>query len=183
MYLLDAGIVIGFQQANLLADLVTLARTLPMAIVEEVHDELTDAARGKPAEARRASEALDGSDIDVVKILVGSDAARTLTEMRDGRSSVKDKDLGEDASIAFAMFDPRFTFVSHERVAIFCAVSCLEGRVMTFHPFLRTAVARGAITRGRAVALGTAVLAAKKSWPPAPVWWHRWGVEGAAQDG
>jgi hypothetical protein len=47
MYLLDTGIVLGFQKSKQLEALVDAAAHVPIAFVEEVYDEVTEPRAGK----------------------------------------------------------------------------------------------------------------------------------------
>lgn len=181
MYLLDTCIVAAFQQAGEIEAFVEIATAVPIVLVEEVYDELTDPSRGKPERAREAKASLDGV-VTVIGIVVGAPAAQTLAQLRKTRSSTKD--LGEDASIALALHDDRLTFVTHEARAVFDAVESIAPRVLTLHPFLRHIVGHGAIDRSVACRISASILRAKKAeWRAPPAWCADWTAAAPLEPG
>jgi hypothetical protein len=176
MYLLDTCIVAAFQQAGELAALVEVASAAPVALVEEVFDELTRHVSGR---SRASSEEIDRvlrPAVQVIGIGIDSPAAHTLAQLRATRS--KTDDLGEHASIALCSHDLGLVFVSHDRRAVFEAVEAVAPRVLTLHPFLREVTEKGALTRATAqraaAAIQNAKAAKKQAWPLAPTWWSPW---------
>jgi hypothetical protein len=108
-YLLDANVVSYFFDANRQRELAAASARCPMAMVDEVRQELErDRARGGPA--FRAW--LTASGIEVRSIEVGSAASATLAQLLPPVPSGKDR--GERASIALAAHDPSLTFVTND---------------------------------------------------------------------
>jgi predicted nucleic acid-binding protein len=172
-YLLDTGIVFGFLKPGHLGVLVSASNVVPLAIVEEVYDEVTDPRNGKHAmSAKQAKASIDASAIHVESIMLGSAAADTLTAIRSGRTS--SSDVGEAASIALAVHDERYVFVTNDAAATKRALQELRGRTMTFHPFLRELVSRGALPSNQAAKLAVDIKSLKDWTAIEPVWWATW---------
>jgi len=143
MFLLDTGIVLGFQKSRHLDALMAGSVRVPPVITEEVYDEITDPHGGKhgPA-ASAAKKAIDGSRIEVRSIALGSDAAMTFASLRIGKTSPT-ADLGEAASIAVAAHDRAITFVTNDGAASLRSLQELRGRTVSFHPFVAILVEAG----------------------------------------
>jgi hypothetical protein len=174
MYLLDTGIVLGFQKSGHLDALTDSARVLPIGLVEEVYDEITDPRgdRHKKA-AAEAQTAIDGSRIEVRSIALGSAAAQTMGTLRLGKTS-RTADLGEAASIAVAAHDPVLTFVTNDAAASLRALQELRGRTLSFHPFLALVVEAGGLSSERAAHIAKAIQALSDWRATHPHWWERW---------
>lgn len=176
MYLLDTSIVAAFQQAGALDRLVEIANGVPVALVEDVYDELTRHVRGKSGEISKEIREKLHPAVQVLGIDAEAPSWRTFEQLRATRRSTDD--LGEHASIALASHDLRLVFVAHDRRAVFEAVEAIALRVLTLHPFLRSVVERGAIERQAARQIASGILAAKAArgqpWPPPPTWWTPW---------
>ncbi|HEX2569890.1 MAG TPA: hypothetical protein VH877_10075 [Polyangia bacterium] len=74
-YLLDTQIVVGFQRAGRLQTLTDASAIVPLVLVEEVYDELTDPVSKKPdtlQRGRQAQTAIDAARFMVRSIAVGS---------------------------------------------------------------------------------------------------------------
>src|SRR5438045_1355552 len=97
MYLLDTGIVLGFQKAGHLDALTEASAMVPIAIVEKVYDEITDPRDGRHAKAASlAKRNIDDSRFAVRSIAVGSPASATFASLRIGKTNPT-ADLGEAA--------------------------------------------------------------------------------------
>jgi hypothetical protein len=174
MYLLDTGIVLGFQKASQLDALTDAAAHVPIAIVEEVYDEVTEPRGGKHAAlASLAKRAIDGSNIELRSIAVGSPESATFGAFRAGKSSPT-ADLGEAASIALAAHDGSLTFVTNDAAASLRALQELRGRTLSFHPFLAILVERVGLSAARAGALATTIRGLGDWRATHPLWWDAW---------
>lgn len=174
MFILDTGIVLGFQKANHLDALTEAAAHVPLIIVEEVYDELTDPRNGKHVDAAsRARFAIDGSNIERRSIALGSIEAMTFASLRIGKKSAT-ADLGEAASIAVAAHDASLTFVSNDAAAALRGLQELRGRTLSFHPFVAILVERGALTMAKAGTLAAAIRSVSDWKATHPLWWDPW---------
>lgn len=109
-YLLDTNVISYFLQASREKELSDAAKLIPMAIVGEVRSELAaDTKRGGAAFAKW----LAGSGIDVKELIVGSPAANTLAQLAS--KAVTARNMGERASVALALVEAGFTFVTHDK--------------------------------------------------------------------
>jgi hypothetical protein len=173
-FLLDTGIVLGFQKAGHLDALVGSAARVPLALAEEVYDEITDPRGGRHGDAAaRAKRAIDGSAIDVRSIMTGSAAETTFSALRAGRASPT-ADLGEAASIALAAHDPDLTFVTNDAAASLRSLQELRGRTLSFHPLLRALVEGGGLPAARAGELAVAIRTLGDWRATHPLWWDAW---------
>lgn len=180
MFLLDTGIVLGFQKSKHLDALVAASTRVSIAFVEEVYDEITDPRGGKhAAAAEQAKVAIDGSRIAVRSIAVDSPEAATFAALRRGKSSPT-ADLGEAASIALSAHDTGITFVTNDAAASLRALQELRGRTLSFHPFLALLVERGAIHVHTAAVLATGIRTLGDWRASHPLWWDSWLVQAAA---
>lgn len=162
-YLLDANVLIYFESAGELPALLAAAAAARLVLVREVHDEVVNRKKGPPAKTLLTRSAVEVQSLPLRAVPV-------LASIRGGRSSSgpgTTTNLGEDASIALAIFDPDLIFVTGDREAAFHALNELRGRVMTMHVFLREIVGGGALPRPIADRVGTAI-------PHLPSWWATW---------
>jgi hypothetical protein len=174
MYLLDTGIVLGFQKSGHLEALTEASGRVRIAIVEEVYDEITDPRGGKHAVAAcQAKRAIDGSGIELRSIPVGSPAASTFSLLRIGKTSPT-ADLGEAASIAVAVHDGSVTFVTNDAAASLRALQELRGRTLSFHPFLGILAEGGGLPATRAGAIAQAIRGLGDWRASHPLWWDAW---------
>lgn len=174
MFLLDTGIVLGFQKSNQLHALIQAAENVPIAIVEEVYDEITDPRNGKhAASALSAKTAIGASKITVRSIAVGSPEAVTFGSLRLGKTSPT-ADLGEAASLALAAHDLGLTFVTNDAAACLKGLQELRGRTLSFHPFVAILVERGGMTMGTAGILAAAIRGLVDWRASHPLWWDGW---------
>lgn len=165
-YLLDACIVISFQQAGLLQSLCDAAERIPMTLVEEVYLELTAPRKNKQQTAARGAKAcLDTSRIKRERLLIGSPEAALFARLHQLPGATTNR--GESACIALAQHRPHLCFVTADSSAAFRALQELRGRTTTVHPFLRTLTEQGTLNPTQATHLGT------QSWLP-PTWWPTW---------
>jgi len=166
--------MLGFQKARHLDALTEASAHVPLIMVEEVYDEVTDPRNGKHADAAsRAKFAIDGSKINRRSIALGSIHATTFASLRTGKSSAT-ADLGEAASIALAAHDASLTFVSNDAAATLRGLQELRGRTLSFHPFVAVLVERGALTMAKAGTLATAIRALGDWKATHPLWWDNW---------
>lgn len=174
-YLLDAGVVVLFQRAGELDQLVHASRLLPMAIVKEVYQELTEPQPAKPATMARARvtrKLLDGSAIRRLELRVDSPGIAKFVELRGGRKTAHDR--GEAASIALASEDPELVFVTADREGALLALDELDGaagpRVERLAWFVRRLVEAGAVTPPCTRTLEPYLRGAGSL----PSWWLEW---------
>lgn len=170
-YLLGANVIIPFQQAGRLADLVTAAGQVAMAIVDDVFDELT--LPKKPTEPQTkwmvdAERALRGSAVAHIPVFAGSEEDNVRTALK---ASV---DAGEAASIAVASRRTDLVFVTEDVRAVqgkprlYRELPGETGRIMGMHAFLRVLVERGALSAASCKAIAS-VRALDE-----PLWWANW---------
>jgi hypothetical protein len=172
-YLLDTGIVLGFQKCGHLDALADAASSVAVALVEEVYDEITDPRGGKHVDAAsKARRVIDASKISLCSIPLGSTEARTFSAIRRGRTS--SADLGEAASIAVAVHGPSYVFVTNDGAASLRSLQELRGRTMSFHPFLRVLADAGAIGPERSDEIATAIQGLRDWGATQPTWWGQW---------
>jgi hypothetical protein len=173
-YLVDTGVVLGFQKAGHLDALADAGHGISLVLVEEVYDEVTDPRNDKHAVAARdAKRLIDASKVRVCSISLGSPAAATHSSIRAGKKSAT-ADLGESASIAFAVHNAGFTFVTNDAAASLRGLQGLRGRTLSFHPFLALLVESGALLRHRSEAIAIAIRKLSDWRAIQPVWWDDW---------
>lgn len=174
MFLPDAGILIRVQRAGHLPALAAAAATAPMALAQEVYDELTKPRQGKHALlAKQAKQILDGSQIQLRSVQLGSPAATSFTRLRGNKTNVV-ADRGECASVALAIHDPTLRFVTIDRSMTFTALNELPGRVLTLHRFLRELVEGTHLARQAARDIADTVRPQGGMHAPEPEWWAAW---------
>ncbi|WP_437878418.1 hypothetical protein [Sorangium sp. So ce513] len=170
-YLLDANVVIPFQRAGSLKALVAAANCVPMAIVDDVLDELTLPRKPTDPVTRLMTEAdreLRGSSIELIEVLAGSEEDAT----RGALMALVDR--GEAASIAVASRRLDLVFVTEDVRAVqgkprlYRELPGEVGRIMGLHAFLRVLVERGALS----ATLASAVAVSRDLDPP--LWWAGW---------
>lgn len=166
-YLLDTMVVSYFLQASCERKLADASKTVSMAIVEEVRDELhADKTRGGASFLRW----LESSRIDVRDIQLDSAEAATLIQLTAGAPT--SKNLGERASIALAAHDPTLVFVTHDKNGLWLAVRELwqaGERVLGVAPFLRRLVESEAVTQSSVLDDVVKHVAGDN-----PTWWAKW---------
>jgi predicted nucleic acid-binding protein len=178
-YLLDTNVVVIFQKAGRL-DALVAAASVPMAMVDDVYDELTVPKLGKPktAEMIEVAVAIRESAIKVEEISAGSteDAIRTSFLARTrGRPGA-----GEAASVAFAVERDDHVVVTTDRAAVasparlYAELPGEVGRMLGLHAFLRTLVDWTALDR--AVARHVSDEAQTLSNLDPPHWWAAWSA-------
>jgi hypothetical protein len=167
--LLDTMIVSYFLEAGAEEQLAAAAKTVPMAIAEDVRRELrNDAVRGGKA----FEKWLATSNIEVRAIPVGSVASSTLHELLKPNPG---QGLGERASIALAAADATLTFVTHDKGALWIAVREIWAageRVLGLAPFLRRLFEGSALTDLDTVE--EIMSLAYKGAAQWPTWWPTW---------
>ncbi len=170
-YLLDANAVIPFQRARCLNALVDAAKSVPMAIVDDVLEELTLPRRPTDPETNLMKEArreLRGSSIALIEVLAGSEEDTTRSAF------MAFVDRGEAASIAVASRQSEMIFVTEDVRAVqgkpklYRELPGDVGRIMGLHAFLRVLVEQGALS----ATLAKAVAASRDLDPP--LWWPGW---------
>ncbi|WP_437947558.1 hypothetical protein WME98_43540 [Sorangium sp. So ce296] len=170
-YLLDANVVIPFQRAGGLKALVAAANSVPMAIVDDVLEELTLPRKPTDPETNLMKEAdreLRGSSIELIEVLAGSEEDATRTTL------MAFVDRGEVASIAVASRRLDLVFVTEDVRAVqgkprlYRELPGEVGRILGLHAFLRVLVERGALS----ATLARAVAASRDLDPP--LWWAGW---------
>lgn len=166
-YLLDTMVISYFLQAGREAALADAAQRCPMAIVDEVRDEL-ERDRKRGGKTFRAWLATSG--VNVMPIIVGSPASETLAALVSPASPTKN--LGERACIALASSDPSLTLVTHDKGAAWIALRELwmpGERVLGLAAFLRRVATDGfdatVVDDLAAVALDPG---------QKPTWWAPW---------
>jgi hypothetical protein len=174
-YLLDANVVIKFQQAGLLDELAKAAAKVPMAIVDDVRDELTVPKRGKPitAEMKEAARVLGDGVIELLEIEADSFEDKTRIALRARRAGA-----GEAGSVAIASQHPNLIFVTEDAKAVegkpklYRELPGETGRIIGLHAFLRVLVERGALVADSVRAMD-AVARMRGEFAP-PLWWDEW---------
>jgi hypothetical protein len=145
-----------------------------LALVEEVYDEVTEPRNGRHAAAAQdAKRLIDASKLGVCRITLGSPAAATHSLLRAGKKSAT-ADLGESASIAFAVHNAGFSFVTNDAAASLRGLQELRGRTLSFHPFLALLVESGALLRHRSETIAIAIQRLADWRAIEPVWWQDW---------
>ena len=172
-YLLDAGVVISLQRTGHLDVLASLGSHADLALVEEVYDELVRPRSGKYPRAASEAKAVLDAHVTVVSIDVGSDAAERLLALRARRTSAR-ADLGESASIAWAVDHAEYIFVTRDAAASYLALEELQGRTRSFYHFLREAVELAALDRVTAKAIADAAEQSPGVNAAPPLWWTDW---------
>ncbi len=172
-YLLDSDVVIPFQRADGLDALAAAAKVVPMAIVDDVFEELTRPKKPTdpvPHWMKKADEALRRSSIELIEVFAGSaeDTTRDVLMRVVG--------TGEAASVAVAARRSELIFVTEDARAIHGNPKLYRelpgdvGRVMGLHAFLRVLVERGALS----AKLARAVAVSRDLVPP--LWWSDWAA-------
>jgi hypothetical protein len=175
-FLLDANVLVDFQNASLLPALVKAAQVIDMAVAEQVFDEVTlpkaDDSSDLVGKKRQAAIALRGSRIAQVEILPGTPEAVLMQALLAPFQTIK-KDHGEAASIALAASDPSLLFVTGDKTAVLWALNELfhtGERVMRVPIFVRTLFERGVLDL--TTLKGVAERAASHG--AVPSWWASW---------
>lgn len=175
-YLLDANVVIKFQQARRLDELATAAAAVPMAIVDDVRDELTVPTKpGKPmtAEMMEAARMLGDSAIALFEITVPSPEVAIRAGLR-----ARGAGRGEAGSVAVASQHLDLIFVTEDAKAVagkpklYRELPGETGRILGLHAFLRVLVERGAIGAESAIGISEAAKTVSNIDPP--LWWSGW---------
>ncbi len=175
-YVLDTGVVVGLQKSGHLGVLAKAARAVRIVLVEDVYDEVTAPRGGKRAvEAKEAKTLIDASDVKTESIPMGSPMADAYEALRAGKSSPT-ADVGEAASIAYAIHHPVAVFVANDRAAALRGLQELRGRTMSFHPFLRELVDSRSVTRREAEQIGKDIRKLNDWNAPEPLWWFDWAL-------
>lgn len=133
VHLIDTNVVWFFFEAGQKDALKSIANVVPLAVVEEVHQEsLNHKQRGAEYRTWQASSA-----IAVRPLAVGGRGAACLSALR--KSSNNMAGLGEDASIALAVEDPSVVFVTNDKRGHWVGAREVvgAGRVLRFWAFLR----------------------------------------------
>lgn len=177
IYLLDANVVIDFDQARALSALVT-QRVVELQLVEQVYDELctpsVDDSPHRASEKKRVAKLLRPRFTAPIEILPGTHAAQVMRHLQSRKTSNNPaKDRGEAASIAAASVDRELCFVAEDTGAVRYALGELFDsgeRVQRLAPFVRVLYERGAIDRAAVSGLG----GLKKIRENPPSWWATW---------
>lgn len=194
-HLLDANIVIAFQQAGALGDLILAAETVSMALSEIVLDELTapkssatDAVQQLIAEA---AATLPGP-IEIVRPDATSPIGRTYLNFRTRRSDKNQRlqrNRGEDESLAIAVHEQDIVYVCHDGEAFRDAANELgPQRILSFHFFLRLLLERDALPALTIDSIARLLEEAKGTDRrrdqayARPLWWAAWLLPHLSQD-
>ena len=149
---------------------------LDTGVVVDVYDEVTAPRGGKRAvEAKDAKALIDTSGVKTESILMGSPMADAYDSLRTGKTSPT-ADVGEAASIAYAIHHPGAVFVANDRAAALRGLQELRGRTMSFHPFLRVLVDSRGVTRREAEQIGKDIRKLNDWNAPEPLWWFEWAL-------
>jgi hypothetical protein len=176
-FLLDANVLLDFQNAGLLPELVAAMQVVDMAVAEKVFDEVTLPKLGDSSDAvgkkRQAAAALRSARITKIEIVPGSHEATLMQTLLAPIKTVREKDQGEAASIAVATRDAALLFVTGDKTAVLWALNELfhKGeRVMRVPVFVRTLFEREA--------LDGATVKKVANWAAGhgaiPTWWASW---------
>ncbi len=177
IYLLDANVVIDFDQAGALSALVRQS-VVDVQVVEQVYVELCTPLDDDPShrrsEKQRRAKLLKSRFSTPIEILPGTHAAQVMRHLQSRKTSNNPaKDRGEAASIAAASVDRELCFVAEDTGAVRYALGELFGsgeRVQRLAPFVRVLYERGAIDRDAVSGLG----GLKKIRENPPSWWATW---------
>jgi predicted nucleic acid-binding protein len=176
IYLLDANVLIDFQESALLRELVQASHVVEMAVAEKVFDEVTLPKQGDSGDAigkkRAAAKLLCTANISKIGIMPGTPQAELLEALAPLKS-LKEKDRGEAASIAVAFGNNRLVLVTGDNKAALWALNELFGsgeRLMRVPVFVRSLFERGALSA--AAVKGIADRAAGHG--AKPTWWNSW---------
>lgn len=177
IYLLDANVVIDFDQARALSALVT-QRVVELQLVEQVYDELCTPLDDDPShrrsEKQRRAKLLKSRFSTPLEILPGTPAAQVMRHLQSRkRSNNPAKDRGEAASIAAASVDRELCFVAEDTGAVRYALGELFDsgeRVQRLAPFARLLHKAGLLDRGAMMRLAS--LPVIRENPPS--WWATW---------
>ncbi|MBI5495092.1 MAG: hypothetical protein HY904_08685 [Deltaproteobacteria bacterium] len=167
VHVLDANGISLFRAAGLLANLGHAAVTVRMAVVEEVHAELT--RKGAPdAAALRVWQGWQ--HIKVEPLPARGSMADTLKALRSTRQPGNLRDMGEHASIAWAVHTRGAVFVTHDQKATVTAVR-EKVEVMTSHGFVQCLQETGLLMPDECRRLSTTERGFRDC---APTWWAGW---------
>lgn len=177
IYLLDANVVIDFDQAGALSALVRQS-VVDVQVVEQVYVELCTPLDDDPShrrsEKQRRAKLLKSRFSTPIEILPGTHAAQVMRHLQSRKTSNNPaKDRGEAASIAAASVDRELCFVAEDTGAVRYALGELFDsgeRVQRLAPFVRVLYERGAIDRAAVSGLG----GLKKIPENPPSWWATW---------
>jgi hypothetical protein len=126
-FLLDANVLLDFQNSGLLPSLAHASQALDMAVAEKVFDEVTspkpDDPRDTVGKKRQADAALRHARIAKIEILPGTREAVLMQALLAPLRAVREKDQGEAASIAIAAGDPSLLFVTGDKTAVLWALN------------------------------------------------------------
>lgn len=168
IFLLDTMVVSYFLQASREGELAAAARRCPMAITEDVREELRkDRNRG----GRAFDKWLAASNIAVRLIVVGSPAHATLVQLPGCASPERGR--GERASIAVAASDASLALVTHDRNALWIALRELwmpGQHVLGLAVFLRRLFEDTALASPEVLDEIMSLAGA----PALPTWWASW---------
>ena len=175
--LLDANVLVDFQRADLLGELVKASATVEMAVVEQVLDEVTlvreEDSSDTVGRKRKARALLTQARLQTLEILPRTPEAALLQTLLTPVNTVRRKDQGEAASVAVATGDPRLVFVTGDKTAVLWSLNELFGsgeRVMRIPVFVRTLHAKDAL--GAVTVKRIAERAASHG--VVPSWWDDW---------
>lgn len=158
-YLLDANVVLGFLRTGHATALVQLAKPLALGVLEEVRDEI------ELSKAKLPKTWWNTSGIVIHEIKLGSQAHATYAALAP--PTIRGR--GERASIALAVHDNTFIFVTNDGGAARLALRELRGaRVESLASFLFAARDR----LGLSWNVVDAVYAEGNTTQPS--WWATW---------
>lgn len=174
-FLLDTNVISYFLQIGREPELAIAAQRCPMAVVDEVYQEL----QADPRRGRTFTRWFDTSNIRRRSIEVGSAASMTLAQLRkpgppNSNAPPPNKDLGERASIALAMSDPSLTFVAHDRNAMWIALRELW---VAGERFVGVPVFVRRLFDGEALSEAGIADEIIEYLKPQPTWWASWRAE------
>jgi hypothetical protein len=167
--LLDTNIISNFLQAGRERELAEASHRVSLAIVDEVTRELEgDRKRG----GRAFATWLAGSNISILRISLGSQAAATFAQLLNPKEP--HKDLGERASIALAAFEPALVLVTHDKNALWIAIREIwsgSAQLMGIAPFVRLLFEQGALADPD---IADEVIQLSGPLEQRPTWWASW---------
>ena len=176
-FLLDANVLLDFQNAGLLPELAAASQVVDMAVAEKVFDEVTLTKSGDTpnlvGKKKQAAAILRSAKLTKIEIVPGTREAALMQTLLGPVNAIKDKDQGEAASIAVAASDEDLLFVTGDKTAVLWALNELfhKGeRVMRVPIFARTLLERDALDSK--TVQGIAERAASHG--AVPSWWASW---------
>lgn len=160
VFLLDANVIVSLAQLDGL-DVLTPSGSVRCEAVEEVFDEVTSLTRDQ----RRTLE----THVAMRRVLLGTPEEQLFVRLR-GVPGTRTKNVGEDATIAWAFTQPDTTFVTNDRQAASEAMTHLGGRTSTLLGMVRRMVLAAHLADDRGEAIARGLLGLRDAPKTVPLW-------------